>query len=86
MLTTIEGVYRDGKIEFSQMPRDVCDGTPVIVTFLPSHSVDLQERGIDQTQAAVLRARLAAFAEDWETPEISVYDNYDETKSKLQTQ
>ena len=23
MLTTIEGVYRDGKIEFSQMPRDV---------------------------------------------------------------
>jgi hypothetical protein len=85
MLTTIEGVYREGKIEFSQMPRDVCDGAPVIVTFLPSHSVDLQERGIDQTQAAVLRARLAAFAEDWESPEISVYDNYDETKSKLQT-
>ena len=47
MLTTIEGVYRDGKIEFSQTPRDVCDGTPVIVTFLPSNSVDLQEHGID---------------------------------------
>ena len=51
MLTTIEGVYRNGKIEFSKTPRDVCDGTPVIVTFLPSHSVDLQERGIDQAQA-----------------------------------
>ena len=56
MLTTIEGVYRNGKIEFSKTPRDVCDGTPVIVTFLPSHSVDLQERGIDQAQAAALRA------------------------------
>ena len=85
MLTTIEGVYRDGKIEFSQIPHDVCDGTPVIVTFLPSHSVDLQERGIDQTQAAVLRAQLAAFAEDWESPEMNVYDDYDEVKSKLQT-
>ncbi len=85
MLTIIEGVYRDGKIEFSQTPRDVCDGTPVIVTFLPSNSVDLQERGIDQSQAAVLRARLAAFAEDWESPEMNVYDNYDEAKSDLQT-
>ncbi len=83
MLTTIEGVYRDGKIEFSQMPRDVCDGTPVIVTFLPSHSVDLQERGINQAQAEVLRAQLATFAEDWESPEMNVYDNYDETKSNL---
>ena len=83
MLTIIEGVYRDGKIEFSQMPRDVCDGTPVIVTFLPSHSVDLQERGINQAQAEVLRAQLATFAEDWESPEMNVYDNYDETKSNL---
>ena len=85
MLTTIEGVYRNGKIEFSKAPRDVCDGAPVIVTFLPSHAVDLQERGIDQAQAAVLRAQLAAFAEDWESPEMSVYDNYDKTKSDLQT-
>ena len=85
MFTTIEGVYRNDKIEFSKTPRDVCDGTPVIVTLLPSHSVDLQERGIDQAQAAALRAQLAAFAEDWESPEMNVYDNYDEAKSKLQT-
>ena len=83
MLTTIEGVYRDGKIEFSQIPHDVCDGTPVIVTFLSSDSVDLQERGIDRAQAASLRAQLATFAEDWESPEMNVYDNYDETKSAL---
>ena len=41
MLTIIEGVYRNGKIEFSKTLRDVCDGTPVIVTFLPSQPVDL---------------------------------------------
>ena len=85
MLTTIEGVYRNGKIEFSNTPRDVCDGTPVIVTFLPSQPVDLQERGIDQAQAAVLRTQLAAFAKDWESPEMSAYDNYDEAKPKAPT-
>ena len=84
-LTSIEGVYREGKIEFSQTPRDVCDGTPVIMTFLRSQPVDLQERGINQAQAAALRAQLAAFAEDWESPEMSVYDNYDEAKSNPQT-
>ena len=83
MLETIEGVYRDGKIELLRTPRDVSDDTPVIVTFLPSNSIDLRERGIDEAQAAVLRANLKSFAEDWESPEMTVYDNYDEAKSKL---
>ena len=85
MFTTIVGVYRGGKIEFSETPRDVYDGTPVMVTFLPSNAIDLQERGIDEVQAADIRARLASFAEDWENPEMNVYDNYDEAKAKLQT-
>ena len=85
MSTTIEGVYHAGKIELSEMPRDVCEGTRVIVTFLPPGSINLRERGIDETQAANLRARFATFAEDWESPEMSVYDNYDEEKAKLQT-
>ena len=38
MLKTIEGVYRDGRIELSTMPHDVSDDTPVIVTFLASKS------------------------------------------------
>ena len=46
----------------------------VIVTFLDSDSVDLSERGIDETQAADLRHRLAAFAEDWDRPEMDSYD------------
>ena len=79
MLTTIEGMYR-GKIELSETPRDVCEDTPVIVTF---HSIDLQKRGIDKAQAADLRERLATFAEDWESPEMSIYDNYDAAKSNL---
>ena len=84
MLTTIEGVYRGGKIELSETPREARDGTPVIVTFLASDSVNLRSRGIDEARAADLRARLATFAEDWESPEMNVYDDYDEAKSKLQ--
>ena len=48
-------------------------------------NIDLRERGIDEAQAAEIRARLASFAEDWESPEMDVYDNYDEEKAKLQT-
>ena len=83
MLTTIEGVYREGKVELSETPREAQEGASVIVTFLPSASVNLRDRGIDEAQAADLRARLATFAEDWESPEMSIYDNYDAAKSKL---
>ena len=83
MLTTIEGVYRGGKIELSETPREAQEGTSVLVTFLPSNSANLRDRGIDEAQAADLRARLASFSEDWESPEMSIYDNYDAAKSKL---
>ena len=36
--------------------------------------VDLRERGIGATQASEMRARLKTFAEDWDRPEASVYD------------
>ena len=39
-----------------------------------SNSIDLRTRGIDETQAAELRARLKTFAEDWERPEADIYD------------
>ena len=48
-------------------------------------NIDLRERGINEAQAAEMRARLASFAEDWESPEMDVYDSYDEEKAKLQT-
>jgi hypothetical protein len=41
----------------------------------PEKSVlELRDRGIDETQAADLRARLKTFAEDWERPEAAIYD------------
>ncbi|MBC8492995.1 MAG: hypothetical protein H8D43_04340 [Chloroflexi bacterium] len=45
--------------------------------------IDLRTRGMNEEQAAELRARLATFAEDWDSPEMSIYDNYDAAKAKL---
>ena len=83
MLTTVEGVYRGGKIELAEVPGGVRDETRVIVTFLESGQVDLRARGIDETHAADLRARLAPFAEDWDSPEMDLYDDYDAAKANL---
>ena len=45
--------------------------------------IDLRQRGVDEAQAAELRARLAAFAEEWDSPEMDVYNNYDAAKANL---
>lgn len=74
MLKSVEGIYRDGKVELLEKPRDVAESR-VIVTFLSNHRViDLRARGIGEEQAAGLRARLKTFAEDWERPEMDAYD------------
>jgi hypothetical protein len=74
MLKSVEGIYRDGKVELLE-PAPEGAGSRVIVTFLSdAKSIDLTERGIDREQAADLRRRLAAFAEDWQRPEMDVYD------------
>jgi hypothetical protein len=38
------------------------------------HVVDLRSRGVSEAQAGDLHARLRTFAEDWERPEASIYD------------
>jgi hypothetical protein len=69
MATSIEGIFRDGKVELlGPVPEGVSESPTVSVP------VDLATRGIDAQQAAHLRARLIAFAEDWERPETDVYD------------
>ena len=70
---TVEGIYRDGKVELFETPANV-EEARVIVTFLAEGAVDLSKREIDETQAANLRARLGTFAEDWEQPEMGAYD------------
>jgi len=72
MFRSVPGFYRDGKVELTEpIPNDV-EGR-VIVTFLSS-SIDLRERDVDEEQAADLRRRLSAFADDWNHPEMDVYD------------
>ena len=83
MLTSIPGVYRRGRIELARQPGNVRDETRVIVTFLEPSPIDLRARGIDESQAVELRARLATFADDWDSPEMSVYDDYDTAKANL---
>jgi len=58
MLKTIEGIYRDGKIELLEAPGAILDETRVLITFLLSPQpspVHLSSRGIDEAQAAELR-------------------------------
>ncbi|HFE66670.1 MAG TPA: hypothetical protein ENJ93_05345 [Chloroflexi bacterium] len=83
MLTAIQGIYHNGKIQLTEKPRNVRDETPVIVTFLTPGIIDLAARGISEEQAADLRARLATFAEEWDSPEMDIYDNYDAAKANL---
>ena len=64
MLKTIEGIYRDGRIELSELPSNVPEDTRVIVTFLETRDIDLREHGISEIQAAELRTQLGAFAEE----------------------
>jgi hypothetical protein len=86
MLRSIEGVYRNGKIELSEIPPGIKNDTFVIVTFLQSGQtdfIDLRARGIDEKQAANLRGRLSTFAEEWNSPEMEIYDDYDRAKSHV---
>ena len=79
MLKSVEGTYSNGKIELSEVPRDISDDTKVIVTFLDRGAMDLRQHGIGREQAADLRRRLSTFVEEWESPEMAVYDDYDES-------
>ena len=49
MLTTIQGVYRNGKIELAEEPQEIADNTQVLVTFL---LCDCEAETTDATDAA----------------------------------
>jgi hypothetical protein len=74
MLKSVKGVCRNGQVELLEPCPEGGDGQ-VIVTFLKSDPVSLAERGISEQQAADLRHRLSAFAEDWDRPEMDSYDD-----------
>lgn len=77
MLTTVQGVYRKGKVVLKDNPSNIPDETPVIVTFLGGGGIDLRARGINEEEASLLRAQLASFAEEWDSAEMSIYDDYE---------
>ena len=85
MLKTVEGVYRNGKIELLEVPHDLGEEMRVIITFLPAlpQRVDLAARGIDAAQASDLRARLQTFAADWDREAMDQYDDYDTIHATL---
>ncbi len=76
MLTNITGIYRGGKVEFKEFPMNIPDETQVVVTFIGRGHINLQARGINQAQAEELRSKLTMFAEDWDSPEMSIYDDF----------
>ena len=75
MLTSVRGVYKDGKIELYEKVTGI-ESAEVIVTFIPSEDrgVDLRARGFTIELAAELRHRLLTFEEDWNAPGMEVYD------------
>lgn len=72
-MLTLEGMYKDGKVEIAALPASVGQSR-VLVTFLEPVEIDLASRGMTREQAADLRARLSTCAEDWDRPEMDIYD------------
>ena len=75
MLTSVRGIYRNGKIElYEEVPS--IERAEVIVTFIPYEvgRADLSARGIIPELAAELRQRLLTFEEDWNAPGMEAYD------------
>jgi len=75
MLTSVQGVYRDGKIELLETPANVKEAR-VIVTFLPAVGrIDLRARGISAEEAAGIRWGFGAGAADGDDPAMDIYND-----------
>lgn len=69
MLTTIEGIYRNGTIEISE-PVRFPDGSKVIVTFLNQPSADIKGTAATKEHLALQEK---ALSEVWSSPEEDIY-------------
>lgn len=81
-MLTVEGVYKDGKIELLETV-PASKQARVLVTFLENSDIDLRTLGIDEKEAAELKDKFAAF-EDWNDPALDIYNDYDNAKSALE--
>jgi hypothetical protein len=77
MLKSVEGVFRDGKVELKEIPPDIAQAR-VLVTFLPAEGpIDLRAFGISEGRAAQMRWGWGAAVEDWDDPAMDVYNDYE---------
>jgi len=76
MLQSIEGVYRDGKVELLEKPPEVNEAR-VIVTFLPAGKTPPKPPAFTPHELAELRNKFAAWEEDWNAPGMEAYDDLD---------
>ena len=72
-MLTIEGTYKNGQIVLTETPSQVSEAK-VLVTFLETKEIVLSERGIGKDQAAELKGKLNTITEDWNRPEMDIYD------------
>lgn len=76
MIQTLEGVFRNGKVELLDQPEDVMEAR-VIVTFLPNRNGSEGAPTFTPEEVADLRGKLAAWEEDWNAPGMEAYDDYE---------
>ncbi len=61
---TVEGIYKDGKVELAERPEHVDEAARVLVTFLPaSGSLEKPERGHDEERETLRQRAFARMKE-----------------------
>ena len=86
MQTIAHGVFRNGRVEFPELPEGVPDETDAVVTFVSKDATELERLGITRGQAEEFRFGLGAGIEDWNSPEMDIYNDYDRYKAELDKQ
>ncbi|HEV3081199.1 MAG TPA: hypothetical protein VGY66_15575 [Gemmataceae bacterium] len=71
MMTSVKGIYRNGKIELLESPPRLAE-SKVIVTFLPDS--DAEAPKFTPEELAELRGKFAAWEDDWNAPGMEAYD------------
>jgi len=73
MIQTVEGIFRNGKVELLEMPANVHEAR-VIVTFLPA---SMEAASFTPNEVEHLLGKLAAWEEDWNAPGMAAYNDYE---------
>jgi hypothetical protein len=78
-MLTVEGIYKDGKIELLETVSEK-EQSRVLVTFLEKGDLELSALGLDRNDAIELSDSFESF-EDWNDPALDIYNDYDNAKS-----